>query len=212
MGAYQGRVILEEQLLTVFYIEMVYPSMLGLNFSLTTPTQLLASPEKPKTLTQPSMGYPGNVYPRSSYPSTAPYGKHALDVFYAGAADSFSLFFTGIPRLRRPGHRAAKARRSPLRQVMRVVLSGARQNPGYSSGSADYYQPPQASRTRGYEGAGAAMNPSAQGSQAGAAPVAGQGAYNAPPPRQGASGYGYSAPPQRSRDEAEFEAGRTRPE
>jgi len=45
-GSYQGQVSFNEARFAAFYVELVFPSMLGTNFSLTTPATILAAQDK----------------------------------------------------------------------------------------------------------------------------------------------------------------------
>lgn len=46
-GVYKGKVMLSDEAYTAFYVELVYPSILGINYSLTTPTTILNAQQKP---------------------------------------------------------------------------------------------------------------------------------------------------------------------
>jgi hypothetical protein len=45
-GSYQGQVSFNDSRFAAFYVELVFPSMLGTNFSLTTPATILAAQER----------------------------------------------------------------------------------------------------------------------------------------------------------------------
>ena len=63
-GVFEGKVILGEDKYTAFYIELVYPSILGTNFSLTTPTTIHETQQKPTQVTAPEVSdYPAPTYP-----------------------------------------------------------------------------------------------------------------------------------------------------
>ena len=51
-GVYEGKVVQGGEKYTAFYIELIYPSKLGINFNLTTPTTVLVAQEKPSQVTK----------------------------------------------------------------------------------------------------------------------------------------------------------------
>ena len=53
-GVYEGKVLLGDKKYTAFYIELVYPSILGINYSLTTPATILTAQETPTQVTVPA--------------------------------------------------------------------------------------------------------------------------------------------------------------
>ncbi len=86
-GFYSGKVLLSEKKYTAFYVELVYPSILGVNFSLTTPTTVLTAPEIPTQVEETQAlapGYgrtdPGDTtyrgYDTPAAPTTAPSGGY----------------------------------------------------------------------------------------------------------------------------------------
>ena len=52
-GAYDGKVKRDESKHTAFYVELIYPSKLGMNYSLTTPTTILPPEEAPTQVMEP---------------------------------------------------------------------------------------------------------------------------------------------------------------
>ena len=52
-GIYDGNVLLGEKKYIAFYVELIYPSILGVNYSLTTPAHVLTAPETHTQITEP---------------------------------------------------------------------------------------------------------------------------------------------------------------
>ncbi|NIA15267.1 MAG: protein kinase [Nitrospiraceae bacterium] len=71
-GVYEGKVLLDETKYTAFYIELIYPSILGVNYSLTTSAHVLTAPETHTQITEPIE--PPRV------PMTGPYRSNAPDL------------------------------------------------------------------------------------------------------------------------------------
>ena len=53
LGVYDGKVKRDESKHTAFYVELIYPSKLGMNYSLTTPTTILPPEEAPTQVMEP---------------------------------------------------------------------------------------------------------------------------------------------------------------
>jgi serine/threonine protein kinase/PhoPQ-activated pathogenicity-related protein len=74
-GNYTGKVRLGALKFTAFFIEVVYPSVLGFNFSLTTPTNILTAQEDPSTIleqTDPYAPFSPTPYSSINFPPKQP--------------------------------------------------------------------------------------------------------------------------------------------